>query len=90
MYDERIMKLMKAFIENPSAEKIVEMLDTIWRICIIEGHINRPLYRVCSECVFDPICRIQKADPDIITDEEISTALLDAMKIVEMDGAENA
>ena len=88
--EKRVIELLKAFIENPSAKNAIKMVrPRVEAMNIIPCEEANDSGRLCENCVWEPICRYGKK-VDQITDEEVSSMVLDAMKIVAIREAEHA
>ena len=74
---EKKIQLMKAFIDNPSAKRATEAGRSSLCMCWVADHDEEV---DCMGCAWEPICQMPQADPSLLTDEEISTMLLDAIK----------
>ena len=89
MRDKRRIQLIKEFIENPSVKRAEAML------CNKEEALNILLCleladwnECCEKCVWQPICRYGKS-ANQVTDEEMSSMVLDATRALAIYEAEH-
>ena len=90
MHDERVIKAIKQFIENPNGENAMRMFgpQKIF-LDITPCQELDDWNRLCRECIWNPICRHRKV-PSTITDEEMSGMVLEAVQLLAMYEAKNA
>ena len=90
---KKIVKLIKAFIENPSAESAIGTARAVASYDLHMCGVSVDWYShgwegVCRKCVWKLVCHGR--EPKIITDEEVSAMVLDAIRIVTLYEAKNA
>ena len=86
MLRKQRIQSMEKFIENPSIKKAVEVVHSEnISLCVALDDRDRP----CEGCVWDPVCCIGTANPDKVTDAELSAMVLDAMQLLAVYEAEH-
>ena len=91
MLSEKAIRSIKELIENPNVERAMRMIpfeetgDLNVFMCDVAGEGHRP----CEKCVWKSICQFPRS-ADKITDEILSEMVLDAMRMLAIDEAENA
>ena len=83
---EKKVQAIRAFIDNPCAEKAIEAGHCSLCMCWIADYDEG---QSCEECIWDIACQPYTVDPASITDEEVSVLLLDAIKRLTIYEAEH-
>jgi hypothetical protein len=85
--ERRVIELIKAFIKNPNVESANKLIN-----CNVDAFMCNvdDEGRFCRGCVWTPVCWAYKVYPVLVTDEQISAMVLDAMRILAIYEAENA